>query len=112
VKARNRPVPELPEVEVVRRGLTAHLVGRRIADVQVFHDRAVRRHAGGAADFRAVLPGHAITAVRRRGKYLWWALHDGQKFAESLDYAPLPAKVVTLVEARLKELSAGGKKLL
>lgn len=45
-------------------------------------------------------------------KYLWWALHDGQKFAESLDYAPLPAKVVTLVEARLKELSAGGKKLL
>ena len=77
MKARNRPVPELPEVEVVRRGLTAHLVGRRIADVQVFHDRAVRRHAGGAADFRAVLPGHAITAVRRRGKYLWWALDDG-----------------------------------
>ena len=33
--------------------------------------------AGGAADFRAVLPGHAITAVRRRGKYLWWALDDG-----------------------------------
>ena len=77
MKARDRQVPELPEVEVVRRGLTAHLVGRRIADVQVFHDRAVRRHAGGAADFRAVLPGHAITAVRRRGKYLWWALDDG-----------------------------------
>jgi phosphate transport system substrate-binding protein len=45
-------------------------------------------------------------------KYLWWALHDGQKFSESLDYAPLPSKVVTLVEARLKELTAGGKKLL
>jgi phosphate transport system substrate-binding protein len=45
-------------------------------------------------------------------KYLWWGLHDGQKFAEALDYAPLPPKVVTLVEARLKELSAGGKKLL
>jgi formamidopyrimidine-DNA glycosylase len=70
-------VPELPEVEVVRRGLGPHLVGRRIADVQVFHDRAVRRHAGGAADFRAVLPGHRVTAVRRRGKYLWWALEDG-----------------------------------
>jgi len=37
----------------------------------------VRRHPGGAADFRAVLPGHLITAVRRRGKYLWWALDDG-----------------------------------
>jgi phosphate transport system substrate-binding protein len=45
-------------------------------------------------------------------KYLWWGLHEGQKFAEALDYAPLPTKVVTLVEARLKELSAGGKKLL
>ncbi len=70
-------MPELPEVEVVRRGLTTHLVGRRIAQVEVYNDRAVRRHPGGAADFRAVLPGHRITAVRRRGKYLWWALDDG-----------------------------------
>jgi phosphate transport system substrate-binding protein len=45
-------------------------------------------------------------------KYLWWGLHEGQQYAEALDYAPLPGKVVTLVEARLKELSAGGKKLL
>jgi phosphate transport system substrate-binding protein len=58
------------------------------------------------ADAKDGTKGEAIA------KYLWWALHDGQKFAESLDYAPLPAKVVTLVEARLKELSAGGKKLL
>jgi phosphate transport system substrate-binding protein len=58
------------------------------------------------ADAKDAAKGEAIA------KYMWWALHDGQKFAESLDYAPLPAKVVTLVEARLKELSAGGKKLL
>jgi phosphate transport system substrate-binding protein len=58
------------------------------------------------ADAKDPAKGEAIA------KYVWWALHDGQKFAESLDYAPLPAKVVTLVEARLKELSAGGKKLL
>jgi phosphate transport system substrate-binding protein len=58
------------------------------------------------ADAKDPAKGEAIA------KYLWWALHDGQQFAESLDYAPLPAKVVTLVEARLKELSAGGKKLL
>jgi phosphate transport system substrate-binding protein len=45
-------------------------------------------------------------------KYVWWALHDGQKFAEALDYAPLPARVVTLLEARLEQLTAGGKKLL
>jgi phosphate transport system substrate-binding protein len=58
------------------------------------------------ADAKDAAKGEAIA------KYLWWALHDGQKFAESLDYAPLPAKVITLVEARLKELTAGGKKLL
>jgi len=58
------------------------------------------------ADAKDGAKGEAIA------KYLWWALHDGQKFSESLDYAPLPAKVVTLVEARLKELTAGGKKLL
>jgi phosphate transport system substrate-binding protein len=58
------------------------------------------------ADAKDPTKGEAIA------KFLWWALHDGQKFAETLDYAPLPAKVITQVEARLKELSAGGKKLL
>jgi formamidopyrimidine-DNA glycosylase len=70
-------VPELPEVESVRLGLVSHLVGRRIAGVQVFHDRAVRRHTGGANDFQSVLTGQRVAAVRRRGKYLWWALDDG-----------------------------------
>jgi formamidopyrimidine-DNA glycosylase len=70
-------VPELPEVEVVRRGLTAHIVGRRISTVAVYSDRAVRRHVGGAGDFQAVVAGHRVSAVRRRGKYLWWALDDG-----------------------------------
>lgn len=70
-------MPELPEVEVVRRGLTSHLVGRKISQVQVFNDRAVRRHPGGAADFSAVTTGHTVLAVRRRGKYLWFALDDG-----------------------------------
>lgn len=58
------------------------------------------------ADAKDHAKGEAIA------KYLWWGLHDGQQFAEALDYAPLPARVVTLVEARLKELTAGGKKLL
>ncbi len=70
-------MPELPEVETVRRGLAPYVRGRRIADVRVWHDRAVRRHAGGAADFSAVLAGRRVTDLRRRGKYLWWALDDG-----------------------------------
>src|SRR6185369_5287442 len=45
-------------------------------------------------------------------KYVWWGLHDGQKFAKDLDYAPIPDQVLTKVEARLKELRSGDKKLL
>ena len=72
-----RPVPELPEVEVVRRGLVEHAVGRRIAAVTVLSDRAVRRHLAGRADFQAAVAGHTILDVRRRGKYLWLVLDDG-----------------------------------
>lgn len=71
-----RPVPELPEVEVVRRGLVDHVVGRTIAAVRVDGHRSVRRHAGGADDFVARLAGRGVTAARRRGKYLWLALDD------------------------------------
>jgi len=70
-------VPELPEVETVRRGLLTHLRGRRIRAVRVHHDRAVRRHPGGAGDFQAVLAGRLVQDVRRRGKYLWWVLDGG-----------------------------------
>src|SRR6478609_4047650 len=45
-------------------------------------------------------------------KYVWWGLHDGQKFAKDLDYAPIPAKVLAKVESRLRELRSGDKKLL
>jgi formamidopyrimidine-DNA glycosylase len=64
-------VPELPEVEVVRRGLAEHMVGRQVADAQVLHPRAVRRHAAGPTDLVARLRGRTITAACRRGKYLW-----------------------------------------
>jgi formamidopyrimidine-DNA glycosylase len=70
-------VPELPEVEVVRRGLEREVVGRTIAAVTVAHPRAVRRHVPGGADFAARLVGRTVTAARRRGKYLWLPLDDG-----------------------------------
>ena len=53
-------MPELPEVEVVRRGLEQFVVGRRIAEVSVLHPRAVRRHAAGPADFAARLAGRVV----------------------------------------------------
>jgi formamidopyrimidine-DNA glycosylase len=70
-------VPELPEVEVVRLGLERGVAGRTIRTVSVHHDRAVRRHVAGAADFVDLLEGRTITAARRRGKYLWLPLDSG-----------------------------------
>jgi formamidopyrimidine-DNA glycosylase len=70
-------MPELPEVEVVRRGLQAHVVGRTITAVRVHHPRAVRRHEAGPADLTARLLDARITATDRRGKYLWLTLDDG-----------------------------------
>ena len=70
-------MPELPEVETVRRGLDRWAVGRRIADVEVFGPRTVRRHPAGPADFAARLRGRRVDAACRRGKYLWLRLDDG-----------------------------------
>jgi len=67
-------VPELPEVEVVRRGLADHVVGRCITAVEVRHPRAIRRHVPGAADFAGRLDGRTVVAARRRGKYMWLEL--------------------------------------
>lgn len=70
-------MPELPEVETVRQGLAQWVIGRRIAEVQVLHPRAVRRHLAGAAHFADVLVGTTFRDVRRRGKYLWLPLDSG-----------------------------------
>ena len=70
-------MPELPEVEVVRRGLQAHVAGKTITAVRVHHPRAVRRHEAGAADLTARLLNTRITGTGRRGKYLWLTLDDG-----------------------------------
>ncbi|WP_053701998.1 bifunctional DNA-formamidopyrimidine glycosylase/DNA-(apurinic or apyrimidinic site) lyase [Streptomyces sp. WM6368] len=67
-------MPELPEVEVVRRGLERWVAGRTIETVEVLHPRAVRRHVGGGADFAERLRGETFGVPQRRGKYLWLPL--------------------------------------
>ncbi|WP_194834686.1 bifunctional DNA-formamidopyrimidine glycosylase/DNA-(apurinic or apyrimidinic site) lyase [Nocardia sp. XZ_19_369] len=64
-------MPELPEVEVVRRGVAEHVVGRVIESVAITHPRSVRRHLEGAADLAARLTGLKVASAERRGKYLW-----------------------------------------
>ena len=70
-------MPELPEVEVVRRGLDTHVAGKTITAVRVHHPRAVRRHEAGPADLTGRLLDNRITGTGRRGKYLWLTLGDG-----------------------------------
>jgi formamidopyrimidine-DNA glycosylase len=68
-------MPELPEVETVRRGLQTHLVGRRITHVEVGRDRVVRRTSRAA--LIAGLSGAEVTAAHRHGKYLICPLSTG-----------------------------------
>ncbi|KSZ59729.1 5-hydroxymethyluracil DNA glycosylase [Rhodococcus pyridinivorans KG-16] len=67
-------MPELPEVEVVRRGLDAHVVGATVDSVQVLHPRAVRRHEPGPRDLALQVTGQKVASVERRGKYMWLVL--------------------------------------
>jgi formamidopyrimidine-DNA glycosylase len=78
-------VPELPEVEVVRRGLDRWVTGRTVSAAEVHHPRSVRRHAAGAQDLADRLVGRSARAVSRRGKYLWLPLDtDGSGSVDSL----------------------------
>ncbi len=63
-------MPELPEVEVIRRDLVPHIQGRQIAEVSITERRLTRRR-GTPAEVAAGLLGCRVTALRRRGKFLF-----------------------------------------
>ena len=94
-------MPELPEVEVVRRGLELHVVGRTIGSAQVLHPRAVRRHVAGPDDFSAAARGLTITGACRRGKYLWLPVAEGT-----------PGALPVAEDALLAHLGMSGQLLL
>jgi formamidopyrimidine-DNA glycosylase len=120
-------VPELPEVEVVRAGLERHVVGATIEAVEVLHPRPVRRDHRGSTGFAAALVGQRIEAVRRRGKYFWLALANGDahlrvRFTLAAPAPPVegaPAPVVRPLEMRFVDqrmfgglvVSSGGAEL-
>lgn len=64
-------MPELPEVETVRRGLSHLLRGYRINEVQELHER-VRKNSSLSPI--SAIEGARIMDVRRRGKFLWFEL--------------------------------------
>jgi len=69
-------VPELPEVETIRRDLDKEVVGKRIKSVEATGLRTIRRHKT-KKNFAAKLDGRKINAVERKGKYLLLKLDDG-----------------------------------
>lgn len=105
-------MPELPEVEVVRRGLHAHVVDKTITAVRVHHPRAVRRHEAGPADLTARLLDSTITGTGRRGKYLWLTLNDGSALVVHLGMSgqmllgPLPRENHLRIAALLDDGTA------
>ena len=70
-------MPELPEVETVRRGLQQNVVGRTVKRVEVGRERTVRRTSREA--LIDGLTGVKILSANRRGKYLVCDLDSGQK---------------------------------
>ena len=69
-------MPELPEVETIRRDLEKEVVGKRIKTVEVTGMRSIRRHPN-KKHFASKLEGRKITGTERRGKYLLLRLDDG-----------------------------------
>ncbi|WP_455114223.1 bifunctional DNA-formamidopyrimidine glycosylase/DNA-(apurinic or apyrimidinic site) lyase [Rothia mucilaginosa] len=69
-------MPELPEVETVRAGISDHSLGRPVRAVRVVDARSLRRHLPGPAHFETALTGRALRGAYRRGKYLWLTLSE------------------------------------
>lgn len=70
-------MPELPEVEIVRKDLDRDVVGKKIKDVEVKLPRIVRRHRN-RKEFTQKLIGRTITKVERRGKYILLRLDNSE----------------------------------
>lgn len=104
-------MPELPEVEVVRRGLVSWVRGRTITGVEVLDPRSIRRHALGAQDFVGNLEGAMVLDVVRRGKFLWLPLEEAAAGPKPADAAQAAGPVHPTV-ALMAHLGMSGQLLM
>jgi formamidopyrimidine-DNA glycosylase len=70
-------MPELPEVETVRRSLEPNLINKTIIDVKVNFPKLIKIPSGEGETFRAILCGRKFKNIKRRGKYLLFYLDEG-----------------------------------
>ena len=66
-------MPELPEVETVRRGLEKLILGKKISSVEIRYPKMIKTDLD---EFRKEVPGQEIQSMGRRGKYLLFYLTD------------------------------------
>jgi formamidopyrimidine-DNA glycosylase len=92
-------VPELPEVEVVRRGVARWVVGRTVSTAAFLHPRVTRRHVEGPLDAVARTQGLVVADAVRRGKYLWMPLAGSDGVAVDAMVVHLGMSGQLLVEA-------------
>ena len=94
-------MPELPEVEVVRRDLEREIVGKRVKSVEVDGMRSVRRHHN-RKQFINRLEGLKFTGVERRGKYLLCRLEGGDVLVIHLGMSGQLLRTKTARDAKAK----------
>lgn len=106
------PVPELPEVEVVRLGLAPAVTGATITGVEVFDERSLKRHRAATGDFVELLTGSTIEAAVRRGKFLWFPLSNGALPNGALPNGALSNELLPGGTALVAHLGMSGQVLL
>src|SRR5690625_2252118 len=99
-------MPELPEVETVRRGLDRTVLNRPISQVEVFHPRTMRRQPGGESEFIEILTGAAFVATARRGKFLWLPTNFGDAMLAHLGMSGQLLVVPQLVDRKSTRLNS------
>ena len=108
-------MPELPEVETVRRGLAAIVPGRRVAHLEVSGTRTVRRQSAGELIER--LEGRLFGTPDRRGKFLALPLDDGQdlvvhlRMSGQLLFTPDPSSYPRLIHTHVVATLDDGSEL-
>jgi formamidopyrimidine-DNA glycosylase len=113
-------MPELPEVETIRRQLAPLVEGRRLLEVEVLDPRWSRPLA--PRELESALAGRRVIALRRRGKYLLWELEGDVHLAQHLrmtgsvlanpDPEPPHTRVRMRLGARRGEGRGGGVRLV
>lgn len=74
-------MPEMPEVETVRRGLLDQIVGKKIESIETLYPKIIN---GDSEEFKANLIGATVINIRRRAKFLIFDFDNGYSFISHL----------------------------